>query len=122
LGLRGYDSNFQTGQEVVRAAAAYRFPVWNIFKGMESGFPLYNRDLFLEVFYEAGRTYDDEGIGDDIGWLHSAGLEVNFGLTLLRYVSFAPGIGVAYAPQRDDRDPDEYEVVPYISIKGWASP
>jgi Tol biopolymer transport system component len=122
LGLRGYNSNFQTGSEVVRAAAAYRFPVWNIFKGLESGFPLYNRDLFLELFYEGGRTYDDEGIGDDIGWLHSAGLEVNYGLTLLRYLSFAPGIGAAYVPQRDDRDPDEYEVVPYLSIKLWANP
>ncbi|MGD9008606.1 MAG: hypothetical protein PVG41_11830 [Desulfobacteraceae bacterium] len=122
LGLRGYNSNFQTGQEVVRAAAAYRLPLWNIFKGMESGFPLYNRDLFLELFYEGGRTYDDEGIGDDIGWLHSAGLEINYGLTLLRYISFSPGLGVAYVPQRDDRDPDEYEVVPYLSIKLWANP
>jgi WD40 repeat protein len=122
LGLRGYDSNFQTGQEVVRTGASYRFPVWNIFKGMESVFPLYNRDLFVELFYEAGRTYDDEGIGDDIGWLHSAGLEVNYGLTLLRYISFAPGIGAAYVPQRDDRDPDEYEVVPYFSIKLWNNP
>lgn len=122
LGLRGYDSNFQTGQQVVRAAAAYRFPVWNIFKGMESGFPIYSRDLFLELFYEGGRTYDDEGIGDDIGWLHSAGLELNYGLTLIRFLSFAPGLGVAYVPQRDDRDPDEYEVVPYLSIKLWANP
>ncbi len=122
LGLRGYDSNFQTGQEVIRTAAAYRLPLWNIFKGLESGFPLYSRDLFLEIFYEGGRTYDDEGIGDDIGWLNSAGLEANFGLTLLRFVSFAPGIGVVYVPQRDDRDPDEYEVVPYLSIKLWTSP
>jgi WD40 repeat protein len=122
LGLRGYDANFQTGQEVVRTTVAYRFPVWNIFKGMESFFPFYNRDLFLELFYEAGRTYDDEGIGDDIGWLHSAGLEVNYGLTLLRYLSFAPGIGAAYVPQRDDRDPDEYAVVPYLSIKLWTNP
>jgi hypothetical protein len=76
----------------------------------------------LELFYESGRTYDDEGIGDDIGWLHSAGLEVNYGLTLLRFLSFAPGLGVAYVPQRDDRDPDEYEVVPYLSIKLWANP
>jgi hypothetical protein len=121
LGLRGYDPNFQTGQRALRTAAAYRFPLWNIFKGLESGFPIYNRDLFLEIFYEGGRTYDDDGIGDDIGWLDSAGLEVNYGLTLLRFLSFAPGIGVAYVPQRDDRDPDEDEVVAYFSIKLWAS-
>jgi Tol biopolymer transport system component len=121
LGLRGYDANFQTGQSAVKAAVAYRFPVWNIFKGLESGFPLYNRDLLLEAFYEGGRTFDDEEIGDDIGWLHSAGMEINYGLTLFRFITFAPGIGVAYVPQRDDRDPDEDEVVSYISIKLWSS-
>lgn len=121
LGLRGYDTNFQTGQRAVRAAAAYRFPVLNIFKGVESGFPLYNRDLFLEVFYEGGRTYDDNDIGDAIGWLNAAGVEVNYGLTLLRFLQIAPGIGVVYAPQRDEHDPDKDEVVGYLSIKFWTS-
>jgi len=121
LGLRGYDTNFQTGQRVIRAGAAYRFPVLNLFKGIESGFPLYNRDLFVEVFYEGGRTDDDMNVGDDLGWLNSAGAEVNYGMSLLRFLRFAPGIGVAYVPQRDDRDPDEYEFVSYISLKLWAN-
>jgi outer membrane protein assembly factor BamA len=121
LGVRGYNTNFQTGQRAVRVGAAYRFPVLDLFKGLESGFPLYNRDLRLEVFYEGGRTYDDNGIGDDIGWLHSAGAEINYGMSILRFIRFAPGIGVAYAPQRDDRDPDENEAVAYISVKLWSS-
>jgi hypothetical protein len=121
LGVRGYNTNFQTGQRVVRVGAAYRFPVLDLFKGLESGFPLYNRDLRLEVFYEGGRTYDDNDIGDDIGWLHSAGAEINYGMSILRFIRFAPGIGVAYAPQRDDRDPDENEAVAYISVKLWSS-
>ncbi len=121
LGLRGYDTNFQTGQRLVRAGAAYRFPVLRLFKGVESGFPLYNRDLHLEVFYEAGRTYDDNDVGDDIGWLHAAGAEVNYGLSILRFLKFAPGIGVVYAPQRNDRDPDEEDVVAYLSLKLWTS-
>lgn len=76
--------------------------------------------LHLEVFYEGGRTYDDNRFGDDGGWLHAAGVEVNYGLSILRFLRFAPGIGVAYAPQRDDRDPDEYEAVAYLSLKLWT--
>lgn len=121
IGLRGYNANFQTGQRAVRAAASYRFPVINIFKGIESGFPLYNRDLFMDVFYEGGRTYDDNGIGDDIGWLNAMGVEVNYGLSLLRFLQFAPGIGIVYAPQRDERDPNKDDIVGYLSIKLWAS-
>lgn len=125
LGLRGYDTNYQTGQSVVRAGAAYRFPMLNFSKGIESGFPFYSRNLFVELFYEGGRTYDDLDIGDDTGWLNSAGLEVNFGMTLTRFLQFAPGIGVVYAPERDDRqedrddDEEEDEVVGYITIKMW---
>jgi outer membrane protein assembly factor BamA len=121
LSLRGYNSNFLTGQKAVRAILSYRFPIWNIFKGAESGFPFYSRSLFAEVFYEGGRIWNDVSRDDDIDWLNAAGIEVNFGMTIFRYLQFAPGIGVVYAPERDEFDDEKSEVVPYIGLKLWRS-
>jgi hypothetical protein len=75
----------------------------------------------MEVFYEGGRTDDNAGFGDDIGWLNSAGAEINYGMSLLRFLKFAPGAGIAYAPQRNDRDSDLYEVTGYFSLKFWGN-
>lgn len=119
LGLRGYDANFLTGREAVRAIVSYRFPIWNIYKGAESWFPVYARSLFAEVYYEGGKTWNDGPRQDDIDWLNAAGLEVNFGGTLFRFLQFAPGLGVVYAPQRDEFDEEKNEVVAYMGIKLW---
>jgi hypothetical protein len=119
LALRGYDPNFQTGQSAVRTIASYRFPILNLFKGVEGAFPLYSRSLFAEVFYEGGRTWDDDNQGDAAGWLNAAGLEVNYGMSLLRFLQFAPGLGVVYAPERDEFDEDKEEVIVYLGLKLW---
>ena len=119
--LRGYDENFQTGDRVAKGTLAYRFPIVNISKGAGGSAPFYLNQLFAEVFYERGRTWDDEGEGDDRGWLDSMGLELNFSFKLLRFMRIAPGLGALYAPDRlrdrGDRDDDErYQV--YFSLKG----
>ncbi|MFH1138947.1 MAG: hypothetical protein V1816_22945 [Pseudomonadota bacterium] len=121
LTLRGYRENFQTGREIVRAGAAYRFPLFGFQRGREGGFPFYANQIFGEFFYEGGRTYDPVGAGDDLGWLNSCGAEVNFSMTVFRYLAFAPGLGVAAAPDRIRKGRDEGVIIPYLSIKGWVS-
>jgi hypothetical protein len=116
LPLRGYQSNFQTGDRVARGAAAYRFPISDVSRGDEGTFPVYYRQLFAELFYEGGRIWRGQGGRNDGQWLSSVGAEVNYAIRILRYVAFAPGIGVAYAPQRTTE-----EIQPYISIKGWIN-
>lgn len=119
LSLRGYSTNFMTGQSAARAGVSYRFPIWNLFKGAESVFPVYGRSLFAEVFYEGGRIWSDDNQDDDISWLNAAGVEVNFGVSMLRVLQFAPGIGVVYAPDRDEFDDTNEEVVVYLGFKLW---
>ncbi len=120
--LRGYEENFQTGDRVVKGSCAYRFPIVDISKGAGSA-PFFAKQLFAEVFYEGGRTWDDEGEGDERGWLDSMGLEVNFSLKLLRFLRIAPGLGFAYAPDRPKGDDDgldeRYQI--YIVIKGFVN-
>ncbi|OEU58250.1 MAG: hypothetical protein BAW33_00120 [Desulfobacterales bacterium C00003104] len=116
--IRGYEANYQTGTRVAKLSSAYRFPIAGIWKGAGSA-PFFAKQVFAEVFYEAGRTWDNEGKGDDLGWLHATGLECNFSMKLLRYMDFAPGLGVVYAPDRPkggDDDDERWQF--YISIKG----
>ena len=121
LGLRGYEPNFQTGDKIFKASLAYRFPLIDLSKGREGGFPFYSRQLFAEIFYEGGRTWDDEGRGDDRGWINSYGAEVNYAMKILRYLAFSPGVGVAYAPDRPEDDEDDSTVQVYLTIKGWVN-
>lgn len=121
LTLRGYDSNFQTGSSIVKAAASYRFPFLDFSRGMEGAFPIYFRQLMAEIFYEGGRTWDDEGLGDDLGWINSWGTEVNCSIKIFRYVAFSPGLGIAYARDRTRRDPEDDSVQIYLSVKGWVN-
>ena len=120
LYLRGYDPNFQIGESALTAGVSYRFPIWDIFKGFESAFPIYTRSLALELFYEGGRTWDDKGDGDRYGWLNAVGTEVTFGLAMFRYLNFAPGVGLVFAPDNPDSGPDENDDLQvYLTIKGW---
>jgi len=125
-GLRGYSENYQTGERIVKTMAAYRFPVFRFFKGYGNRFPSYLRQIFCEVFYEGGRTWDEKRIGDNREWLNAVGTEANFSMTLLRYFQFSPGLGVVYNPDKideedDDEEEEESEVNVYVSIKGWIS-
>jgi len=120
--LRGYSANYQTGERIVKTMAAYRFPVFNFFKGYGNRFPSYLRQISCELFYEGGRTWDENGSGDDLEWLNAIGAEANFSMTLLRYLSFAPGLGVVYDPDKIvEEDDEESKVNVYVSIKGWIS-
>ncbi|MFC1856259.1 hypothetical protein ACFL2A_06935, partial [Thermodesulfobacteriota bacterium] len=121
LGLRGYDSNFETGDRILKVAASYRFLLKDFSGGKEGGFPMYSRQLFAEVFSEAGRTWDDDERTTELKWIKSGGLEVNYAMRMLRFFYVSPGIGVAYAPDRKDKDPEDTDAVVYISIKGWTN-
>ncbi len=125
IALRGYEENFQTGERVAKISGAYRFPILDTSRGGGSA-PLYTKQLFGEIFYETGRTWDDEGVGDDLGWIESTGLELNVSLKLLRFLKIAPGLGFVYAPDRsedtrdnDDESDERYQI--YITIKGWVN-
>ncbi|MBU0755249.1 MAG: hypothetical protein KJ645_08925 [Planctomycetes bacterium] len=121
LNIRGYPDNFQVGESAVRAAAAYRFPIYDFSKGTEGVFPVYSHQVFGELFYEGGRTWDPRGNGDDLEWINSFGGEVNFALKLLRVLQIAPGIGVAHIPQRADRRDSNDRWTAYITLKAWVS-
>ena len=121
LSLRGYESNFQTGDRILKAALAYRFPLIDFSKGREGVFPFYSRQLFAEVFYEGGRTWDDAGRGDDRGWINSYGVEVNYAMKILRYLAFSPGVGIVYVSDRPEDDEDDNKVQAYVTIKGWVN-
>jgi hypothetical protein len=77
--------------------------------------------LFMEIFYEGGQVHDSTVPDADTDWLNAAGVEVNFATKLLRFIPVAPGIGVAYAFDREERN-DEGDRVSeklsvYLSIK-----
>ena len=118
--LRGYDENFQTGREIIKLSSAYRFPFVNLFRGIGGSFPFYFRQIFAEFFYDGGRTWSNNGLGDDLRWLDAMGLELNLSCRILRFLNIAPGIGFAYAPDRyegdDDNDDERYQA--YITVKG----
>lgn len=120
VGLRGYASNAQVGGHVERWQAAYRFPLWNRFSQSESGFPIYNRSLMAEVFYEQGRVWDAPAQTGQIGWLHSTGVELRYGLSFLRYLDIAPGLGLAYARDNPQLDPSKRRLQAYFSLSVWA--
>ncbi|RJP82372.1 MAG: hypothetical protein C4522_03495 [Desulfobacteraceae bacterium] len=121
VGIRGYSGNDQVGEKITRAIASYRFPIVNFSKGFGNRFPSYFQQIHGEVYYEGGRTWDEIGRGDELEWLNAAGTEVNLSMTLLRYLQFAPGLGVVYAPDQRLEDEEENEVTAYISVKGWVS-
>ena len=125
IALRGYEENFQTGERVAKVACAYRFPIFDLSRGGGSA-PFYTKQVFGEIFYERGRTWDDEGEGDYLGWIESTGLELNVSLKLLRFLKIAPGLGFVYAPDRpenthDDDDESDERYQAYVTIKGWVS-
>jgi len=122
--LRGYSANYQLGDEVVKAGAAYRFPIYRRYKNINTTSPFYIHQLFGEVFYEGGKATGGDIEGQDNKWINAAGLELNLSTTLLRFLPISPGIGVAYAfdledrNRRDDDDNDNNEKLQfYISIK-----
>jgi Tol biopolymer transport system component len=104
ISLRGYESNYRVGDEAVKLGAAYRLPLWRPYRNINATFPFYLQQLFMEIFYEGGRINDTTIVGADNDWLSAAGVEVNFATKLLRFLPVAPGLGVAYAFDREARD------------------
>ncbi|MDH3601303.1 MAG: outer membrane protein assembly factor, partial [Candidatus Tectomicrobia bacterium] len=119
VSLRGYTSNEQVGDYIVKAGIAYRFPVFSVYRGVSTTLPFYLQQGFIEVFYEGGAAWDNDGPNDEKNWLNSMGVEFNMSMTIFRFIDLAPGLGVAYTPDRDPRrfDPDD-DVQVYLTIKG----
>ena len=119
VNLQAYDENFQTGDRIVKASLAYRFPIDFFYENISGSAPLFFNQIFGEIFYEGGRTWDDEDEGDDLGWLDSIGLEVNLSFKLFRFLEMAPGLGVLYAPdwsKRSSNKNKQYQI--YFTVKG----
>ena len=105
IGLRGYGPNYQVGDEVIKGGVAYRFPLINVYRNINTTAPFYFRQLFGELFYEGGvASSSDEREEDENEWISSAGLELNFSTTILRSLSFAPGLGIVYAFDFEERE------------------
>jgi hypothetical protein len=125
--LRGYGANYQVGSQAVKASAAYRFPIHNIYRGMGTTAPFYLRQVFGEIFYEGGKAWGLESAGQpENEWLSSAGVELNMAMTVLRVLTFAPGMGIAVVPEREEReragdDTDDETVQFYFAIKAGVN-
>jgi len=126
--LRGYGVNYQVGSQAVKASAAYRFPIFNVYRGVSTTAPFYLRQVFGEIFYEGGKAWGQEPVGrPENEWLNSAGIELNMAMTVLRVLTFAPGIGVAVVPEREERerveddDTDDETVQVYFAIKAGVN-
>ena len=126
--LRGYDPNYQVGSQAMKASAAYRFPIVNVYRGTSTTSPLYFRQLFGELFYDGGKAWGQEPAGQpDNVWLSSFGVELNMGMTVLHFLTVAPGMGLAVAPQREVRrhadsdDSDDDSVQFYFAIKAGVN-
>lgn len=118
--LRGYGSNYQVGKEVMKGSIAYRFPIYRHYKNINTTSPFYLHQVFGEVFFEGGKARG--GTPDrDYDWLKAAGLEVNISTTLFRLLPVSPGIGIAYAFDRDERNDDNNDWQFYLSIKTVVS-
>lgn len=66
--------------------------------------PVYFHLMFGEIFYEGGKAWGLEMEGAEKNqWLNSAGLELNLSTILLRLMEIAPGVGIAYASDREER-------------------
>jgi Tol biopolymer transport system component len=121
IALRGYESNYQVGDEAVKLGAAYRLPLWQPYRNINATFPFYLQQLFMEIFYEGGRINDSTIAGADNDWLSAAGVELNFATKLLRFLPVAPGFGAAYAFDReargDEGDRLSEKLSLYLSIK-----
>jgi hypothetical protein len=122
IGLRGYPSNYQVGDEAVKAGVAYRFPIYRFYKNAGPTSPFYFHQLFGEIYYEGGRIKDSTQPELKNEWIQSAGLEVNFSTTLLRLLPVAAGVGIAYAFDYEERlrdgeidETDKFQF--YFSIK-----
>ncbi len=121
VGLRGYLDNTQVGDKVTRLGLAYRFPLMSYYRSRGPVSSVYTHQLFVEVFGEAGCVWDAEsGRADGEGWLRTVGAEVNCSLTLFHIFDVAPGLGFAYAADREIErsDPDASKAVFYFSVKG----
>jgi len=123
ISLRGYPANYQVGDEIVKGAVAYRFPIYQRYKNVTATMPLYLHQIFSEVYYEGGKVTGEGVVGQENEWINAAGLEINLSTTLFRFLPIAPGIGIVYAFDYEERkqageDSDEDNKLQiYVSLK-----
>lgn len=77
--LRGYPANQYRGQNVGLATIEYRFPIHNIERG-HGNLPFLFKQLYGEVFAEAGNAWDDVFESKDLK--RSVGAEASLDMTL----------------------------------------
>ena len=117
--LRGYEPNTQVGRSAAKLGMAYRFPLHHAYRGLGPTLPIYRQQLFGELFAESARAWGDEPAGQSRNrWLSAVGAELNYSMTLLRALDLAPGVGVAYA---FDREPSGDRPQAYLSVKASTS-
>lgn len=122
--LRGYRENTQVGEHVIKAGVAYRFPVFSLYHGVTPTLPWYLHQGFLEVFYEGGTAWSGERRPDEKDWINSFGVEFNVSMTFFRFFDIAPGLGVAYVPERDEQrfgDDEDDTVQVFLALKSTVN-
>jgi outer membrane protein assembly factor BamA len=100
--LRGYEVNEYRGRNAALASLEYRFPIWNVERGI-SNIPVFLRRFHGALFGEAGDAWDDS--------LHiknvksAVGLEARADMNLAYYlpVTFRIGVAQALDGERDTR-------------------
>lgn len=123
--LRGYQENAQVGAYLAKAGAAYRFPIFHAYRGVDATLPFYGQQLFGELYYEGGHAWggDSHSLNDQ-SWMNAAGCELNLSMTVFRFAGIAPGLGIVYAFDRNDPNSsgdgagNGQKLQLYLSIKG----
>jgi len=91
LYLRGYPSVAARGHQYHFMVAQYSMPLWYIRRGI-STFPIFFKDLHLELFGNGAAAFDEFDI-DEFLW--GAGGEVKLSFDYAYYRSFTLAVGVA---------------------------
>lgn len=99
FGLRGYDSQFRTGNRIATGTAEYRFPISYPLHGYGTK-PLFLDRLHGALFVDAGETWSTNRSfkGNDI--MTGTGAEIRLDMTIGYWLKITPAIGYAHGFDR----------------------
>ena len=100
--LRGYPPSAQRGSQYHYLAVDYFMPLWRIRRGLQT-FPLFLKDLYLDVFVNGAGAFDDFA-SEDLLW--GVGGELRLSTLLAYHTELTLILGTAYGFQ----DPGGYSV------------
>ena len=94
-GLRGYDSQFRTGNRIASGTVEYRFPISYPLHGYGTK-PLFLDRLHGALFVDAGETWSTNRSfkGSDI--MTGTGIELRLDMTIGYWLKITPAIGYAH--------------------------